>query len=103
MQPSLEKKNSGWLKDHHNWNQVCNAGMLFGSLAVYEDDPALSQHLINRGIRSIVLPMEAYQPAGAYPEGYSYWGYGTSFNVLFISALESSPVMTSASPANPDS
>ncbi len=24
----------------------------------------------------------------AYPEGYSYWGYGTSFNVLFIDAFE---------------
>lgn len=89
MRPSLEKKNSNWLKDHHNWNQVCNAGMLFGSLAVFEDAPELGLHLMNRGIRSIVLPMEAYQPEGAYPEGYSYWGYGTAFNVLFISALES--------------
>lgn len=88
MRPSLEKKNSNWLREHHNWNQVCNAGMLFGSLAVFEDAPELGLHLINRGIRSIVLPMEAYRPAGAYPEGYSYWGYGTSFNVLFISALE---------------
>ncbi|WP_109699318.1 heparinase II/III domain-containing protein [Chitinophaga deserti] len=88
MRPSLEKRYSNWLKDHHNWNQVCNAGMLFGSLAVYEDAPELGLQLINRGIRSIVLPMEAYSPGGAYPEGYSYWGYGTSFNVLFISALE---------------
>ncbi|WP_341836477.1 heparinase II/III family protein [Chitinophaga pollutisoli] len=88
MRPSLEKKNSNWLRDHHNWNQVCNAGMLFGSMAVYEDAPELGLHLINRGIRSILLPMEAYQPSGAYPEGYSYWGYGTAFNVLFISALE---------------
>ena len=27
-------------------------------------------------------------PDGAYPEGYGYWGYGTSFNVMFISAIE---------------
>ena len=32
--------------------------------------------------------MEDYQPDGAYPEGYSYWGYGTSFNVMFLSAME---------------
>ena len=32
--------------------------------------------------------MEDYKPDGAYPEGYGYWGYGTSFNVLFGSALE---------------
>lgn len=101
MRPSLEKKNSNWLKDHHNWNQVCNAGMLFGALAVYEDAPELALHLVNRGIRSIGLPMEAYQPAGAYPEGYSYWGYGTSFNVLFISALETLTGKDFGLPAKP--
>jgi len=32
--------------------------------------------------------MEDYQPDGAYPEGYGYWGYGTSFNIMFLSAME---------------
>ena len=32
--------------------------------------------------------MEDYKPNGAYPEGYGYWGYGTSFNVMFLSAVE---------------
>ena len=27
-------------------------------------------------------------PDGAYPEGYGYWGYGTSFNIMFLSAME---------------
>lgn len=86
--PSLENRNNGWLRASHNWNQVCNAGMLYGALAIYENEPVLAREIINRGIRSIVLPMEDYQPDGAYPEGYGYWGYGTSFNVLFISAVE---------------
>lgn len=88
LQPSLLGRNNGWLRASHNWNQVCNAGMLYGSLAIYENEPALSREIINRGLRSIVLPMEDYRPDGAYPEGYGYWGYGTSFNVLFISAVE---------------
>ena len=32
--------------------------------------------------------MKDYGPDGAYPEGYGYWGYGTSFNVMFLSAVE---------------
>ncbi len=32
--------------------------------------------------------MKDMGPDGIYPEGYGYWGYGTSFNVLLISVLE---------------
>lgn len=85
---SLESKNSGWLRVTNNWNQVCNTGMAYGALAIYEQEPELARRIINRGIASIQLPMADYKPAGAYPEGYGYWGYGTSFNVLFISAME---------------
>lgn len=88
LEPSLESKNNSWLRAEHNWNQVCNAGMTYGALAVYEDAPVLSKQIINRAIESIVFAMKDYGPDGAYPEGYGYWGYGTSFNVLFISAIE---------------
>lgn len=88
VKTSLETKNNGWLRASHNWNQVCNAGMMYGALAIYEQQPELALQIINRGITSIQLPMKDYLPDGAYPEGYGYWGYGTSFNVLFISALE---------------
>lgn len=88
IEPSLDPKNNSWLKATHNWNQVCNAGMAYGALAIYEDQPELARTVLNRAIETIVLPMDDYAPDGAYPEGYSYWGYGTSFNVLFISAIE---------------
>lgn len=88
LQPSLDAKYNGWLKASHNWNQVCNAGMAYGALAVYEDNPELAKQIIDRAIESIKLPMEDYNPDGAYPEGFGYWEYGTSFNVLFISAIE---------------
>lgn len=32
--------------------------------------------------------MDDYAPDGAYPEGYGYWDYGTSFNVMLLGALE---------------
>lgn len=71
-----------------NWNQVCNAGISFGAMALFEDYSDLGSSIINKSISSIKLPMGEYYPDGAYPEGYGYWGYGTTFNVLFISALE---------------
>ena len=88
IEPSLDAKFNSWLKAEHNWNQVCNAGMTYGAMAIYEDEPALARQIINRAIETITLPMADYAPDGAYPEGYGYWGYGTSFNVMFNSAIE---------------
>lgn len=88
INPSFDSKYNGWLKVNNNWNQVCNAGMVYGAMVTYEDHPDLSVQVINRAIQSVDLPMKAYQPDGAYPEGYGYWEYGTSFNVMMISALQ---------------
>ncbi len=88
LEPSLQARHSGWLKASHNWNQVCNAGMAYGALATFEDQPQLAKQIINRSIDSIPLAMADYAPDGGYPEGYGYWGYGTNFNVMFLSAIE---------------
>jgi len=88
LEPSLESRYSGWLRASHNWNQVCNAGMTYGAIAVFEDQPELARRIINRSIDSIPLAMADYGPDGAYPEGYGYWGYGTNFNVLFLTAVQ---------------
>lgn len=85
---SLAPGGAGWASQSHNWNQVSNTGLALGAMAIYEDEPAKAQRIIDRAIQTVVLPMRDYAPDGAYPEGYSYWGYGTSFNVLLISALE---------------
>lgn len=87
LNPSLEGKHT-WLTGDSNWNQVCNTGMAFGAIAVYESNPELSEMIIKRSIQSIKLPMKAYGPDGAYPEGYTYWNYGTNFNVFFLAAIE---------------
>lgn len=88
LNQSLDNKYNSWLKVVNNWNQVCNAGMTYGALAVAEDYPELSKNITDRALNSIHLPMGEYKPDGAYPEGYGYWGYGTSFNVMFLSAIE---------------
>lgn len=88
IEPSFDEKYNWFLNAEHNWNQVCNAGMAYGALAVMEDYPQLADSVINRAFETIPKAMIDYQPDGAYPEGYSYWGYGTTFNVLFLSAME---------------
>lgn len=88
LEPSLDNRYNSWLRAEHNWNQVCNAGMTYGSIAIFEEKPELAKNIINRAIESIQLAMKDYGPDGAYPEGYGYWGYGTSFNVMFNSAVE---------------
>ena len=88
LEPSFDSRYNSWLKATHNWNQVCNAGMVFGGLAILEDYPEIARKVIDRAMETIHLPMEDYEPDGAYPEGYGYWNYGTSFNVLFNSAMD---------------
>ncbi|GHT44021.1 hypothetical protein FACS189438_2260 [Bacteroidia bacterium] len=88
IDPSMNTTYAWYLTATHNWNQVCNAGITFGALALYDDMPQFSKALIDRAVESIKLPMKDYDPDGNYPEGYGYWDYGTSFNVLFLSAIE---------------
>ena len=85
---SCDRKYNGFLKAMNNWNQVCNAGMSYGALAIWEEDPAFSRMIVNRAVETIQPSMGVYAPDGAYPEGAGYWEYGTTFNVLFISELE---------------
>lgn len=88
LDASLVPGQNGWLKASNNWNQVCNAGMVYGAMAVYDDQPVKARAIINRAIDALQLPMAEYRPDGAYPEGYGYWSYGTGFNVMLIAALE---------------
>jgi hypothetical protein len=88
LDPAINNTYAWYLTAPHNWNQVCNAGITFGALAIYEDLPELSKMFVDRAVESIRLPMKDYNPDGAYPEGYGYWDYGTTFNILFLSAIE---------------
>ena len=56
--------------------------MSLGALAIYDHIPELADTIVNRAVEKIKLPMSIYAPDGAYSEGYSYWAYGTTYNVL---------------------
>lgn len=78
-----------WYKSTGNWNQVCNSGLVCAAVAIYEHCPELAQEVIDDAIRTNRKTVEGiYGPDGAYPEGPTYWGYGTLFQVLMLTVLE---------------
>lgn len=86
--PWANPAHSRWSRAGNNWGQVCHAGMVAGALVTWEDDPELAAKTVHRALADVVQSMRVYAPNGSYPEGPMYWGYGTSFNVVLIAALE---------------
>lgn len=84
----FETKHKGWVRASNNWGQVCHGGMVTGALAVYEDEPELAARTVHNALANVHRSMHAYAPNGSYPEGPSYWGYGTSYNVVLLAALD---------------
>ena len=81
--------NLDFYKATNNWNQVCNGGLVCAALAVYEDNEDVARSIIEKAIESNLPAMQAmYSPDGNYPEGYSYWNYGTLYEALMLTALE---------------
>jgi hypothetical protein len=88
LEPSFDSNYNWWLRSTFNWNQVCNGGMVLGALAVMEHHPDLAKTIIDRAKDTNPLALGDYEPNGAYPEGYNYWGYGTTYNIFMLNALE---------------
>ena len=85
MEPQYEKL---FTSRTNNWNQVCHAGMVYGALAVLDTDREPAVRVIERAVENNPIVMKMYAPDGVYPEGYSYWRYGTMFEVMMLAALE---------------
>ena len=88
IKPSYQPGNS-WINGTNNWNQVCNGGMIAASIAIAEKDPELAAKTISRSLEGMPNALKQYAPDGVYPEGATYWGYGTSFSVTTSSILQS--------------
>jgi len=86
---SKNAKDAWFYTSNNNWNQVCNAGLVYGAIAVFEDEPDAATSIIEKCMKTIQQPMGCYGPDGNYVEGYMYWGYGTGFQVMLLAALDS--------------
>ena len=83
-------KSPGWAYGSNNWNQVCNGGLVAASIAIAELAPELAAKTIHRAIDGMAYVLDEYGPDGVYPEGATYWNYGTSFSVVTAAMFESS-------------
>ena len=86
LKPALNPNDAWFYTSEINWNSVCNAGMVYGALAVWEEDPDFCRSMLLKSLESNKLAYKAYE-GGGYPEGYNYWGYGTSFQLMLAAAV----------------
>ena len=77
----------GWINGKNNWNAVCHGGMIAASLVIADMDPGLAAKTIVRALEKLPRSLNEYTPDGVYPEGPSYWGYGTGYTVIASNVL----------------
>jgi len=89
LEPALSAyKKSWWSKSEHNWNQVCNGGMIIGALAIAESEPRYAEQIIISAIESLPRALKSYGPDGAWMEGPGYWSYATHYTAYGLTALQ---------------
>jgi hypothetical protein len=74
-----------------NWNQVCIGALSCSAIAIYGDGTTQmdseASYIMNRILVKNPNSMNTYND-GNYPEGPMYWSYGTTYEVVMLSALE---------------
>jgi len=91
LKPGLKvyESKKGWPHVTHNWNSVCNNGLIAGALAVADTDPEISNAILTAAKASLPKGFRDYAPDGGWPEGPGYWAYGTSYAVYGLASLDS--------------
>lgn len=89
LKPGLDiyRKNRWWAVARHNWNQVCNGGMVVGALAIADEEPAIAAEVISFARKSIPLAMNSAAPDGGWAEGPGYWNYAMRYTAFYWAAL----------------
>lgn len=80
---------AGWVDATHNWNQVCNNGVILAALAIADEEEALAGAVLEQALKSAEKPLPFYGPDGGWDEGPGYWLYATQTLVRFLASLDS--------------
>ena len=67
LKPALDEADGWFYRSENNWNSVCNAGMVYGALAVWEEDPDFCRSRMGISRESNKLVYKAYE-GGGYAE-----------------------------------
>lgn len=76
-------------KVSNNWNQVCNGGLTAAAITAGEEDPELAEATIFTALNGLPNALKSYYPNGLYPEGVSYWIYGTYYSAFMVDMCRS--------------
>ncbi len=77
-----------WRKVTNNWNFVCNGGTCLAAMAVLDEMPEPCTEILQAGFQYIQIPLEHFEPDGAWWEGVGYWGYSIRYFVPYLRGLE---------------
>jgi hypothetical protein len=97
---------TGFPKEHFNWNMVCNASLGIAAMAVgataedsvmvvggsAEAEKEINEKcstLLRATLESIPRGLTTYGIEGSWPEGPDYWNYVTRYACLFFASLDS--------------
>jgi hypothetical protein len=76
-----------WTRRTHNWNTVCNGGMVVAALAVAESEPELARTIVAKALKSLPYALATYDSDGAWMEGPGYWQFATTYAVYMFAAM----------------
>ena len=78
----------GWRYVTNNWNFVCNGGTCLAAMALLDEMPEPCTEILDQGFQYIQIPLEHFEPDGAWWEGVGYWGYSMRYLVPYLRGLE---------------
>jgi hypothetical protein len=85
--PGFDNNFNNWVSNSNNWNQVCHGGLIAAAISFAQKDPGLAADVISRALDNMHYALEEYGPDGVYPEGITYWSYGTIYALMTASIL----------------
>ncbi len=91
INPAYASKIHDFPNMQNNWNQVCYGGLVCAALAIYENKGSygnISKIITDALSKNKAAVQAIYNPDGNYPEGYSYWNFGTIFQALLNTSLD---------------
>ena len=77
-----------WYRVTNNWNFVCNGGTSLAAMALFETDPEKCASILHAAFQYIQIPIEHFEPDGAWWEGTSYWAYSMHYLLSYLRGLE---------------
>jgi hypothetical protein len=82
------QKRIWWSTANHNWNGICNGGIIMAALSMYEEDPKEMSEIIALAINALPKYIQSFDPDGQSDEGLMYWGYGLMYTTIAMESMQ---------------